>query len=321
MSIPCKNTSTPQASIHKVPDSEATHGDSEEGPIEGDGPCLRGYLDAYSSALRSKPTKERPFTKVYVDAFAETGYRLMKEISGNPAEELLFPDLAEPAPQALLDGSARIALRASSSFDRYVFIEQSIDRCVQLERLSTEFPELASRICVRQADANLAIREIFTATDWRSYRAVMFLDPYGMQVEWETIDTIARTKAIDMWLLFPLGIGVNRLLTRSGKIPESWRHRLNLLLGTEDWYDELYRVEHQPDLFGSNAERVVKATTDTIGRYFDNRLRGSSPGVADPGVLRNSSNCPPYLLCFAAASENGAPIALRIANHLLKDLR
>lgn len=33
----------------------------------------------------------------------------------------------------------------------------------------------------------------------------MFLDPYGMQVERETIDTIARTKAIDTWLLFPLG--------------------------------------------------------------------------------------------------------------------
>ena len=57
-----------------------------------------------------------------------------------------------------------------------------------------------------------------------------FSNPYGMQVEWTTIEAIAATKAIDLWILFPLGIGVNRLLTKSGDIPESWRKRLELLL-------------------------------------------------------------------------------------------
>ena len=36
--------------------------------------------------------------------------------------------------------------------------------------------------------------------DWSSHRAVLFLDPYGMQVEWTTIEAIARTGAIDLWL-------------------------------------------------------------------------------------------------------------------------
>jgi three-Cys-motif partner protein len=138
-----------------------------------------------------------------------------------------------------------------------------------------------------------------------------------MQVEWKTIEAIAGTKAIDMWLLFPLGIGVNRLLTKSGEVPESWRKRLNLLLGNETWYDEFYRVERERTLFGE-ADQVVKATTETIGRYFNERLKSVFPAVAgEPRVLRNSANCPLYLLCFAAGNENGAPIALRIANHLL----
>ncbi len=125
-----------------------------------------------------------------------------------------------------------------------------------------------------------------------------------------------------MWLLFPLGIGVNRLLTKSGDIPEGWRRRLDLLLGTEDWYDEFYRVEREPTLFGGEHEHVVKATTATIGRYFVNRLRTVFAGVAqEPGVLRNSSNSPLYLLCFAVGNERGKSIALRIANHLLKELR
>lgn len=118
-----------------------------------------------------------------------------------------------------------------------------------------------------------------------------------------------------------LGIGVNRLLTRSGEIPPGWRTRLDKLLGTTNWYDEFYKVEHRPDLFGNEQERVVKATHETIARYFNDRLKSIFPGVAEPGVLRNSSRNPLYLLCFAAGNAKGAPIALRIANHLLKGLR
>ncbi len=60
---------------------------------------------------------------------------------------------------------------------------------------------------------------------------------------------------------------------------------------------------------------------ETIGRYFNNRLKDVFAGVAEPGVLRNSSNNPLYLLCFAVGNERGKEIALRIAKHLLKELR
>ncbi|MEW6074198.1 MAG: hypothetical protein AB1726_16580 [Planctomycetota bacterium] len=66
--------------------------------------------------------------------------------------------------------------------------------------------------------------DAFAGTGYReARRKVLFLDPYGMQVEWVTIEAVAQTKAIDLWVLFPLGVGVNRLLTKSGEIPESWR--------------------------------------------------------------------------------------------------
>ena len=143
-----------------------------------------------------------------------------------------------------------------------------------------------------------------------------------MQVEWGTIEAVARTKAIDLWLLFPLGIGVNRLLTKSGDIPPGWRRRLDLLLGTSDWYDKFYQVETQRTLFKNDEERVVKASIETIGRYFNERLKTVFPAVAEqPGMLRNSAQCPLYLLCFAVGNQVGAPIALRIANHLLKKVQ
>lgn len=278
---------------------------------------LASYLRSYTTAL-----KNTPFHKLYVDAFAGTGYRdARRDDDAQPSQNPLLPELAEPEPQSLLDGSARIALRTEPPFDGYVFIERSAEMCDHLERLKAEFPDVATRIDIRWGDANAEI-QVLCSQDWSSYRAVLFLDPYGMQVEWTTIEAVARTQAIDLWLLFPLGIGVNRLLTRSGDIPVSWRRRLDLLLGTEDWFDEFYKVETTSTLFGDEQERVVKATMQTIGGYFNNRLKEVFAGVAEqPGVLRNSTNNPLYLLCFAVGNARGRDIALRIADHLLKEVR
>jgi three-Cys-motif partner protein len=280
---------------------------------------LEKYLEAYTTALRNKPTAERPFRKAYIDAFAGTGYRTMRR-GEEPAGGLLFPDLADAAPQELLDGSARLALKTQPRFDRYIFIERDAGRCAQLEALKEEFPDLASTIRVEQGEANQELQRICNK-DWRAHRAVLFLDPYGMQVDWETIEAIARTEAIDLWLLFPLGIGVNRLLTRSGDVPPGWRMRLDRLFGTQAWYDEFYRVDLKATLFGTNEERVKRASLEDIGHHYGERLKTIFPGVAKPGVLRNSRNCPLYLLWFAAGNAKGARTALRIANYLLKEMR
>ncbi|MBL9008891.1 MAG: three-Cys-motif partner protein TcmP [Myxococcales bacterium] len=282
---------------------------------------LARYLKSYTKALRDKPTKDNPFRKAYIDAFAGTGYRTARreDAQNQSGQFLLLPDLAGDEPQGLLDGSARLALKCDPPFDRYIFIERSPERCDQLAALRSEFPTLASAIDVRQGDANTEIQALCGRKPWRDHRAVLFLDPYGMQVEWDTIAAVAATKAIDMWLLFPLGIGVARLLTKTGDIPAPWRRRLNLLLGREDWYDEFYRIETSTNLFGEPEQQIVKATTETIGRYFNERLKSVFAAVApEPRVLHNSSNCPLYLLCFAAGNERGAPIALKIANHLLR---
>jgi three-Cys-motif partner protein len=281
---------------------------------------LGRYLTAYTTALKGKPTAASPFRKAYIDAFAGTGYRdakRMRELEGQGTLQL--PDMVEDDAQGLLDGSARVALQSSPPFDRYIFIEKSAERCAELELLRDEFADKADTINIIEGEANEQIRAL-CAKDWRSHRAVLFLDPYGMQVEWKTIQAIAGTQAIDLWLLFPLGIGVNRLLTRSGEIPAGWRRRLDLLLGTDDWFGEFYKVERQPSLFGGDDEHLVKASTATIGKYFNQRLASIFAGVAEePAVLRNSSGSPLYLLCFAVGNESGKEIALRIANHLMKE--
>ena len=143
-----------------------------------------------------------------------------------------------------------------------------------------------------------------------------------MNVEWRTIQAVAATRAIDLWLLVPFGIGINRLLTRTGDIPPEWRARLDTFLGTTDWFDAMYQVDNVQTTFDfDDTPRRVKARMDVVSQYFMDRLRTEFPAVATPGVLRNSTNCPLYLLCFAASNERGAKIAVRIADHILKEIR
>lgn len=301
-------------------DDQRTHrfgGDWTETKLE----VLGKYLRAYTTALRDKPSAIRPFKKAYIDAFAGTGYRTPRGAPKDTGMEFLFPEDAADEQEALLDGSARLALQVEPPFDAYIFIEQDSARCASLHALKSEFPEKARSIRVEQADANDRIKAL-CQKPWRSRRAVLFLDPYGAQVDWSTIEAVARTGAIDLWILFPLGMAVNRLLPRSGQVPPAWRRCLDRLLGTDDWFEHFHRVESSPTLFGEEGTYMVKESVDTIGRFFNDRLRSVFAGVVDePGVLRNSTGCPLYLLCFAAANPKGAPTAKRIASYLLKDLR
>jgi three-Cys-motif partner protein len=273
---------------------------------------LEKYLLAYGTIFKSNP-RARYYRTVYIDAFAGTGYRAT-QTSGEMA---MLPDLEQPDTQSYLKGSAVIALESEPPFDHYVFIEQKPDHVAALEQLKQTYPD--RMITVLPGDANTQLRTLIQTTDWKSHRAVVFLDPYGMQVEWALLEAIAKTQAIDLWMLFPLGVGVNRLLTRTGEPPKEWGDALTRIFGTERWRDEFYPSQIQDSLFGPAETRGKSATFDSIGRFLVKRLTTIFAGVAPkPLALTNSRNNPLYLLCFAAGNPKGAPIALRIAKHILE---
>lgn len=52
------------------------------------------------------------------------------------------------------------------------------------------YPELVDADFEEYADANSYITDLCTNYNWKKHRAVMFLDPFGMQVTWDTICVI-----------------------------------------------------------------------------------------------------------------------------------
>lgn len=275
---------------------------------------VRKYLKAYMTIF-DRNEKARKLTTIYVDAFAGTGYRT--QASRQPADCPLFPELEEPETKAFLKGSARIALEVEPPFKRYVFIERDPERAKELENLKREFQERNIEVVV--TDANEYLIRWCRQNDWRYSRAVVFLDPYGMQVSWELIEALGQTKTVDLWLLFPLGMAVNRLLTTKKPPPPSWEERLTRIFGTDAWKDAFYTHHTRSTLFGEEEEYYTKeADFDVIGRFFIERLKTAFRGVVEkPLPLRNSSNNPLYLLCFASGNPKGAPTAIKIAQHIL----
>ena len=140
-------------------------------------------------------------------------YRIQKETSAEaPEGDLLFDVSSDSDAEALRKGSAQAALETIPSFPDYIFIEHNEEHAENLSDLRRRFPNIARRIKIIPEDANVYLLKWRRETDWNKMRAVVFLDPYGMQVEWATIEAMAGTKSIDLWVLFPLGVGVNRFL-------------------------------------------------------------------------------------------------------------
>ncbi|AFY99444.1 three-Cys-motif partner protein TcmP [Calothrix sp. PCC 6303] len=285
---------------------------------------IRKYLPAYTTIL-----SKYNYKYAYIDAFAGTGYRELsdKELQGEDIQIPLFPELAEQDMQDFMDGSARIALQADPRFHEYIFIEKDSSKTNELEKLKDEFPDKAKDIQIVNRDANNFLVDLCCNNNWKLNRAVLFLDPFGMQIPWSTIEAIAKTKAIDLWYLFPLGIAVNRLLTKDGNIQAAWRRRLDDIFGTNDWFEAFYKPIEQEnqqlslfDIDSSPKERIEKvANFDSISKFFVQRLETIFEGVAkNPLVLRNSCNNPLYLLCFASGNPKGSTTAIKIAQDILK---
>jgi three-Cys-motif partner protein len=237
--------------------------------------------------------KKQQFDLVFVDAFAGTG-----EIPTSSSSNKNLFDMA-----SFIDGSAKRALSLETPFDRYLFIEKSLQKCSELNELKMAFAHLARRIDIRNTDSNAGIAKFCETTDWRRTRAVVFLDPFGNQVKFSTLELMAGTNAIDLWYLFPAGLGVHRQIRRDGKIDESHRASLDALFGETDWESRLVSKFAEQDLLGLTIQSEKIATPNTITKYMIERMKSIfKGGVLDEWLPLGARKVHMYSLLFAWAN-------------------
>ncbi len=264
---------------------------------------LQRYLKFYVTAL-----KRQPFGKIYIDAFAGTGFRSIKE---EPAGLLMNETTTVPA------GSARRSLDVEPPFDRYIFIEQNRKRFAELQNLGNIRPDLRDRMTFRRGDANHELRSLCAEIDWVKNRAVVFLDPYGMQTDWTTLQVLAATKAVDLWYLVPTGMGLVRLMTRRDLPPAAWQAKIDAMMGDQGWRD-FYAPKTQTGLFGDSSATERQVKLDEISKYVLARLRTIFPGVAQHGAVMANRRAALYLLTFCCANPKAKALSLKVARHIIE---
>ena len=266
---------------------------------------LEAYLDAYTTAL-----KKKPFHLVYVDAFAGTG-RIMRE--SGPGYET-----DEHDGWRFIAGSAERALRVSDrQFDRLVFVEKDPGRYEQLRELCDHHRDRNTHPLRDDANAFLCS---LGQREYRNWRGVLFVDPFGAQLAWSTVQRVAQLERLDMWLLFPVG-AIGRMLPRSSnpdEVQPKWVERLNTVFGGDHWR-ELYSPAPQQSLFGDEmierapgVDGLLNIYKDQLQEAFGRRLLRASR------TLKNSKNSPLFEFIFCAGHPKGARIAKKIAKHLIE---
>lgn len=268
---------------------------------------LEAYLHGYTLAL-----KNQPFELIFIDAFAGAGKSRIRDAweGINDADMLLFDDAFIQAEAQYIEGSPRRALEVVNGFDRHYFFDTDPVRAKLLEELKNEYPTKDIRVQV--GDANPSIQKLATEFNKGSLRGVAFLDPYGPHLDWQTVKALADTKRFEVIINFPLGMAINRMITKSGDIPDNWRRDLDKCFGTNDWEKLVYA--DQLNLFGDiDRRKVDDAAGRLLGLYVD-RLKGIFKCVATPSVVRNTRGVAIYYMLWAGPHSLGH----KIADHILK---
>ncbi len=271
--------------------------------------CLRRYLEAYSIALQNKK-----FYRLYIDAFAGTGSRT--------ETRAVLPFMGDGEPSVIevtTPGSARIALETKPGFHHVVLIEKDPVKIDALNSVLSEYP--GNRAWVRAGDANQIVQRICGRfQDEKRLRGVIFLDPYGMEVAWETVEAIANTEALDCWYFFPLSGLYRNAPKDADRFDDGKITALNRVFGTDAWRKDWYEVGPQTDMFGRLDERRI-ATVDRIEEWVRLRLKSVFKGdVLRPMRLHHPNGAPMASLFFAISNPNRAAVKLAtdIAAHILK---
>lgn len=272
--------------------------------------AVESYLEAYVTVM-----KKQRFTLNYVDGFAGSG--ASQALGIDDEHSLLGENLLDAT--TIIDGSPSRALRIDPPFDRYIFVDSNPENIASLEKLKAKHPN--REIYLRDGDANERLQAFADFMLERPHeRAVVFLDPFGLSVKWETVSKLAATEKVDLWYLVPVH-GMSRQIRSDGTFLPS-AARIDDLWGSPEWREKAVReAEPIEDLFGQIDKRYEKtARAEQFSDMFRERLATVfQGGVSRRYLALGKGRLHEFSLMFACANPSppAAGAALRIANHIL----
>jgi len=251
------------------------------------------YGSAYTKAFKRTPSLK----KYYIDGFSGPGAHVSKK------------------GRAMIEGSPARALKVSPPFDGYHFIDLDRGKTDYLRSICGDRDDVQ----IYTADCNeILIKELLPKIQYKNYnRALCLLDPYALHLDWEVMLQAGQSKAVDMFLNFPvMDMNRNAIWKHPDKVPASGLERMNKFWGDDSWKQAAYAESAQGGLFGRD---MVKQTNQKIVSAFRKRLKDVAgfAFVPEPLPMKNSTNAIVYYLFLASQKS----VAEKIITDIFKKYR
>ncbi len=252
---------------------------------------IKEYAGAYTTVL-SKMKWCKGY--IYIDAFAGPGQHIRK----TTGEFVL--------------GSPLNALLVKPPFTELHYIDFVNEKVEELRRHTADW----SNVYLHCGDCNeILTGDIFSTLSYNTYRrALCLLDPYGLQLDWKTVEFAGELRTVDIFINFPImDINRNVLFEDLSNAKPDDIERMNAFWGDDSWRKTLYRKQN--DLFG-NAHLIRIEDFRTLAFVYRDRLKSVAgfDFVPEPILMRNSKNGPLYYLFFASPQKVGQDIIVDIFN-------
>lgn len=268
---------------------------------------LASYLRFFNTALEKQPSETSPFKRIYIDAFAGTGQCEIK-VGANGRRQI--------------DGSATIAINSRPAFDEIHLIELKESHVGSLAELARAYPQ--RNVQIHDGDCNVELLKLLTSTNWRETRGVVFLDPYGMAVEWKTVEHIAQTEALDVWYWFPISAVYRQAANDMDDVDASKSAALDKMLGTPEWREAFYTTVHSTDFFSTEQveKRIRHSDPNGIATWVHGRLASVFKGHVSQPVMLPEVGPPQFILFFAVSnpSEKAVKLSRKGSGYLFSKL-
>lgn len=301
---------------------------ASEHQFQWGGPWTEQKLDAFEKyvwaylTIMNKYRDQFDWKLVYFDGFAGSGSRGTKGQQEDISATIsLFQNDVKEEELNVYRGAAErvIRLNGIKGFDVGYFIEKDKESGKLLEDRLAQY-DTSTKIHVLNRDANDALRMLAKLLrEHTEIKTLAFLDPFGMQIDWQSIMEL-KGHPVDLWILIPTGVIINRLLERRYDAVSGlhFAKKLTTFFGMKETeiFNYFYSERKQTNLFGEE-ETIITKTENAImkiAELYIERLNTVFKYVTTkPMVLYNNHNVP--IFHFACASNN--PTAIKIAQQII----
>lgn len=248
---------------------------------------IKQYATEYSKIL----TAQQNLSHVYIDAFAGAGVHISK----TSQEPVL--------------GSPLNALYVKPPFREFYYIDLDGEKVDTLRHLVGERTD----VHIYLGDCNgILLKDVFPRVQYEQYRrGLCLLDPYGLHLNWEAMETAGKMKSIDMFLNFPImDMNRNTLWKDPDRVGANAVARMNAFWGDDSWRNIAYVTNR--NFFGL----PEKEENATIAEGFRARLQkvAGFRHVPKPIPMHNLQGAVVYYLFFASQKSVASNIVEYIFN-------